>query len=84
LIGYILNPKNKKIKIYYLKDSGIDLYPLLYELSIWSKNHLDMKFHPLSEDWYKEASLKTPLELINEKSVKYRSFREVIFTKITA
>lgn len=37
LIGYVKNPKNKKIKIYYLKDGGIELYPLLYELSLWSK-----------------------------------------------
>jgi len=33
LIGYVKNPKNKKIKVYYLKDGGIELYPILYELT---------------------------------------------------
>ena len=84
LIGYMHNPKNKKIKIYYLKNSGVDLYPLLYELSIWSKKHLDMKFHPLSEDWYKEAATKTPIELINDISIKYLDFRDAILNQMTA
>ena len=83
LIGYVFNPKNKKIKVYYLKDSGIDLYPLLYELSMWSKKHLDMNFHPLSIDWYKAAEGKNCEEFINETSNKYKHFREKTLEEMT-
>ena len=84
LIGYILNPNNKKVKIYYLNDSGIDLYPMICELLIWSKKHIDMNFHPLSIDWYKESERKTLSELINEGVFKYRNFRDTTLEKMTA
>ena len=83
LIGYVLNPKNKKIKVYYLKDSGIDLYPLIFNLSMWSKKHLDMKFHPLSEKWYKITKKKTSSKVISESTKKYRNFRKSTLNKMT-
>jgi DNA-binding HxlR family transcriptional regulator len=84
LIGYVNNPKNKKIKIYYLKDSGIELYPLLYELSLWSKKNLDMKFHPLSIDWYKAIEGRKPKEVIFEISSSYKAFRKGILNEMVA
>ena len=82
LIGFVKNPKNKKIKVYFLKDSGIDLYPLLYELSMWSKKHLDMKFHPLSIDWYNAVEGKKPEEVISEISKNYRDFRREVLMEM--
>jgi len=78
------HPKNKKIKIYYLKDSGIELYPLLYELSLWSKKNLDMKFHPLSIDWYKAIEGRKPKEVIFEISSSYKAFRKGILNEMVA
>tara|TARA_B100000989_G_scaffold222985_1_gene170524 strand:- start:1460 stop:1909 length:450 start_codon:yes stop_codon:yes gene_type:complete len=82
LIGYVLNPNNKKIKVYYLEDSGIDLYPLIFDLSMWSKKHLDMKFHPISEEWYKITEKKTSSKVISSSSKKYRVFRESTLNKM--
>ncbi len=82
LIGYVLNPNNKKIKVYYLEDSGIDLYPLIFDLSMWSKKHLDMKFHPISEEWYKITEKKTSSKVISSSSKKYRIFRESTLNKM--
>ena len=82
LIGYVLNPNNKKIKVYYLKDSGIDLYPLIFDLSMWSKKHLDMKFHPISEEWYKITEKKTSSKVISSSSKKYRNFRKSTLNKM--
>ncbi len=84
LIGYVKNPKNKKIKIYYLKDGGIELYPLLYELSLWSKKNLDMKFNPLSIDWYKAIEGRKPKEVIFEISSSYKAFRKGILNEMVA
>lgn len=83
IIDYVVNPKNKKIKIYYLKDSGIDLYPLLYEFSMWSKKYIDMKFHPLAEDWYKLVEGKTAEEVIEQISEDYFAFRKKILVEMS-
>jgi len=82
LIGYVRNPKNKKIKIYYLKDAGIDLYPLILEFLTWSKKHLDIKFGPLAEELYKATENKTPLKKILDSSNSYRNFREITLKKM--
>ena len=37
LSEFKLNPKNKKVKQYYLTEAGINLYPLIYDLLIWGK-----------------------------------------------
>jgi len=84
LIGYVKNPKNKKIKVYYLKDFGIELYPILYELSLWSKKNLDMKFHPLSVEWYEAIKEKDPKEVISDISLNYRTFRKEILNEMVA
>ncbi|WP_298425707.1 helix-turn-helix domain-containing protein [uncultured Kordia sp.] len=38
-------PDNKKTNIYTLTEKGIDLMPIIAELSIWSDKHL-REFHP--------------------------------------
>mgnify|MGYP006113773901 FL=1 len=75
LIEYRLHPKNRKVKQYYLTESGVKLYPLIYDLKMWSKEHLDMEFHPLSVDWYKENEGKTREESINEVKSSYNKFK---------
>jgi hypothetical protein len=80
----VKNPKNKKIKVYYLKDCGIELYPILYELSLWSKKNLDMKFHPLSVEWYEAIKEKDPKEVISDISLNYRTFRKEILNEMVA
>ena len=44
IIGFRRNAKDKKIKEYYLTDRGIELYPILYELQLWTIKNVD--FNP--------------------------------------
>ena len=76
LISYIRHPKNRKIKQYYLTESGIQLYPVLYDLCMWSKDHLDMEFHPLLKKWYQNNKNKKREEVINNAISAYKSFKE--------
>ena len=80
LISYIRHPKNRKIKQYYLTESGIQLYPVLYDLSMWSKDHLDMEFHPLSKEWYQNNKNKKREEVINNAILEYKSFKEKLLS----
>ena len=44
VIGYRINPQNKKVKWYYLTDKGVDSYPVILEMVNWSSRNLDKKF----------------------------------------
>ena len=57
---------NKKTKIYTLTEKGLSLTPVLIELTIWSKDHIQ-EFHP-------NLNLASDLENVRknkEKSYKY-------------
>jgi DNA-binding HxlR family transcriptional regulator len=51
LISYFKKPNDKKVKVYYLTDLGIDLYPIICEMTIWHNKHLKFReMHPLGVD----------------------------------
>lgn len=81
LIDYTIHPKNRKIKQYYLTESGMRLYPMLYELSMWSKNHLDMEFHPLSLEWYQNTKKEDREVFIQRTIEEYKAFKASLLNK---
>jgi len=81
LIAFQLHPKNKKIKQYYLTEAGLELYPMIYELSMWSKKHLKMTFHPLSEAWYQSIEGMPREEIIQNNIQSYKDFKEKLLSK---
>jgi len=77
LIEFYRDSKDKKVKKYFLTSAGIDLYPLIYDLSIWSKKHLDIEYNNIALDWYKENFNKTPSQTIFDDVISYKSFKEL-------
>ena len=78
IIDYAHDPNNRKIKRYFLTDMGIDLYPIICEMSYWSKKHLDIEFHPLSVTWFAENENKTLDQIIENDTQSYIAFRKKI------
>ena len=78
LIEFKLNPKNRKIKQYYLTEAGINLYPLIYDLLIWGKDNLDMEIGPISNDFYKRNKNKKREETIKDAINSYKKFKNSI------
>ena len=76
LIEFYRDPKDKKVKKYFLTAAGIDLYPLIYNISIWSKKHLDIEYNNIALDWYKENLKKTPGQTIGDDVKIYENFKE--------
>ena len=76
LIEFYRDPKDKKVKKYFLTAAGIDLYPLIYNISIWSKKHLDIEYNNIALDWYKENFEKTPSQTIGDDVKTYENFKE--------
>ena len=80
IIEYRLHPQNRKVKQYYLTKSGIELYPLIYDLIIWSKQHLDMKYHPISVDWYKKNEKLDRKKSIENTVLSYKKFKNKLLS----
>jgi len=80
IIEYRLHPQNRKVKQYYLTKSGIELYPLIYDLIIWSKQHLDMKYHPISVDWYKKNEKLDRKKSIDNTVLSYKKFKKKLLS----
>jgi DNA-binding HxlR family transcriptional regulator len=76
LIAHRLHPKNRKIKQYYLTVAGMKLYSMIYELSMWSKEYLDMEFHPLSNEGYQNTDGVKREKVIEETIKEYKKFKE--------
>jgi DNA-binding HxlR family transcriptional regulator len=75
LINFFANPEDKKIKHYYLREAGVNLYPMIYNLSIWSKKNISMAFNSTAVEWYDE-NLNKEQEITIKKTIdSYKIFR---------
>jgi len=79
IINFRIHPKNKKVKQYYLTNKGIDLYPILHEMSNWSLKHLEFDLHPLTKQWLEDTKGKGDEEIIQETMTHYLDQRKEIF-----
>ena len=81
LIDYKVNPKNKKVKWYYLTDKAVDVYPVIIEMVKWSDKKLNKEFGPVTNQWIKENSTGSTVFVSDKKISKYKKFRNEIFVK---
>ena len=58
IISYFIEPRDKKIKKYYLTDAGISLFQMIYNLSMWSKIHLKMRFNEVQRSGMRKIKIK--------------------------
>ena len=75
-------PNDQKTKIYYLTDSGIDMYPIIYEMMRWSERNLNKKFGALGMELLNSFQKKSAEKLIQETTKNYRVSREEILSKV--
>ena len=81
IISYFIEPRDKKIKKYYLTDVGIALFPMIYNLSMWSKIHLNMKFNGVATEWYEENQNKNSEDVIADSINGYKLFRSELLSQ---
>ena len=55
-IEFSRDPNDKKIKLYRLTSKGIDLYPILVQMALWSKKNLNSPFHPLATEMFEDIN----------------------------
>ena len=75
IIGYRRNSNDKKIKEYYLTDRGIELYPILYELQLWTLRNVDFNPSENTTKWKKFAETNTEQEVVKHYTDEYKKIR---------
>ena len=87
IIDSVLDFKDKKIKVYYLTDKGIDLFPLMYEMFYWSMRNFNTGLilrpdgfagHLQKDSDKKGVKAMSSDQVINEAQKKYLKIRSSI------
>lgn len=75
VINFERNKTNKKIKEYYLTDRGIDLYNIIYELQLWTLNHVTFNESENTKIWQNTIKLESKETTIRNYKNTYRKLR---------
>ena len=79
IIDYTYAPNNKKTKYYYLTDMGIDLYPVIFEMAMWSRRNLDVEFNDIANNWFSENQGLDDDVVIENDIRDYKLIRQDLF-----
>lgn len=71
IVDYRKNPEDKKIKEYYLTDMGVDLFPVIHAMHLWSVAHVAFDKHPITQEWLENNEGKSVEEVISETKQTY-------------
>ena len=78
ILDFKRDVNDNKIKYYYLTNSGIDLFPMIMNLSLWSRKHLHIEPGPFSKRDYGLIDLNGLDSFLKETTSKYIKTREAI------
>ena len=82
LIKFTKRPNDRKTKLYYLTDMGIDMYPIMYEMMQWSDRNLKKKFGPSGVKFFKNSKGQPAEKVISNVTLSYLDLREEILAKV--
>ena len=75
-------PNDRKTKLYYLTDRGIDMYPIIYEMMQWSNRNLNKTFGPSGAELLNRSKGQSAEKFISDAASSYLSTREEILAKV--
>lgn len=75
VLDFERNKTDKKIKEYYLTDRGIDLYNIIYELQLWTLNHVTFNESENTKIWKNAIKLESKETTIKNYTNTYRELR---------
>ena len=84
IIDFAFAPNNKKTKYYFLTDMGIDLYPVIYEMAMWSRRNLDKDFNDIASNWFADNIDKDGQEVKVKSIEEYKVIRQDLFELVQA
>ena len=76
LLKVVKLPHDKKSKVYFLTNKGVDMYPIIYEMMNWSSRNLDSEFGPLGIQFFKDSKKVSSKSYIKRTQSKYTKTRD--------
>jgi len=76
LLKVVKLPHDKKSKVYFLTNKGVDMYPIIYEMMNWSNRNLDTEFGPLGIQFFKDSKKVSSKSYIKRTQSKYTKTRD--------
>ena len=77
IINHVKDRNDKKVKHYYLTDKGVELRNVIFEMALWSAQHLNQKDE--HSQIFIQKTKKTPKEqMIMEGKLSYVNKREAL------
>jgi hypothetical protein len=58
---------------------GIDLYPVIYEMAMWSRRNLEVEFNDIATDWFNENQGLDDDQVIKKDVKEYKIIRQDLF-----
>jgi hypothetical protein len=58
---------------------GIDLYPVIYEMAMWSRRNLDVDFNDIANNWFSENQDLDDDVVIENDIRDYKLIRQDLF-----
>ena len=74
-------PYDRKTKLYYLTDRGIDMYPIIFEMMHWSDRNLNKQFGSIGMELLKSSKGRPADKVISKMTQSYLNVREEILAK---
>ena len=78
IVDYRLSSEDKKVKLYYLTDKGIDLFPVICEMYFWSQRNFDTDLHPKFIRWSEIIEGMSMEEIVANEQKNYLKIRSKI------
>ena len=70
-----------KTKHYYPTDKGIDLFPLMLQMSLWKRKHMsELETHPLGLELFEKIDRRGVSDLYQKVAAHQRSQREELLS----
>lgn len=79
IIDFRHDPASRRIKRYFLTDSGIDLYPIIYEIQKWTLKNISFELTEYGKKWKHLADTSTEEQLVNHFQTDYLETRKAVF-----
>ncbi len=80
IIDFHYDPNNRRIKRYFLTDKGIDLYPIIYAVQMWTLKHENFPLTEYGKKWKAFVDSEDEETVTQHFQEKYKAYKKEVFS----
>ena len=79
IIDFHYDPNNRRIKRYFLTDKGIDLYPTIYAVQMWTLKHENFTLTEYGKKWKAFVDSEDEETVTRHFQEEYKAHKKEVF-----